>query len=165
MFILLQKPWPNKKRRKCCRKNTYWVREREEWVCIKNQKPHFWNPFPETKSLNPKPTQWSALCFEVSLSTLAIFFTHLPFKTTQFQDLPHSPPRLGPDSGSGSTPPRTTRPRPLKTPALLQIQRPAWHNPRRRMSPLTSRTSVTKVNSMATYDSVWLPRKLEQQNP
>ena len=104
------------------------------------------------------------LCFEMSLSTLAIFFTPLPFKTTQFQVLPHSPPQLSPDSDSGSTPSRTTRPhpRPLKTLALVQIQRPAWHNPRRKMSPLTSRMSVTKVNSIATYYSVWLPKKLEQ---
>ena len=65
------------------------------------------------------------LCFEMSLSTLAIFFTPLPFKTTQFQVLPHSPPQLNPDSDSSSTPPRTThprpRPRPLKTLALVQI--------------------------------------------
>ena len=74
------------------------------------------------------------LCFEMSLSTLAIFFTPLPFKTSQFQVLPHSPPWLGLDSDSGSTPSRTTRPhpRPLKTLALVQIQRPAWHNPEER---------------------------------
>ena len=104
------------------------------------------------------------LCFEMSLSTLAIFFTPLPFKLNI--------PIPNPSSLTASTQPQLrlrfysfendlSSSSSTKNPSSAPDPETSLAQPKRKMSPLTSRTSVTKVNSMATYYFVWLPRKLE----